>query len=256
MEYGQVSWKPEPGHADWGSLIARAERGLRRQGLPPENEVRLRYWLGLALIETGDLYRAEQEWNRLLVLSREVGAKSEMEAEALYRLGQVHRLLRRPDQAVAAFREAARRYRRTGQGERAARCHGEAGWTLLTAGRAEEALPELEAAEAGLGQRERSDLGRDLGVARALYLSLIGEREASDRLCLSLLDQPPLRAGQRAEIAWILGCNALAAGDHVTADLHAAIAHEYALEAWWPPQMERVEGLRRRVASAAAGSRL
>lgn len=253
MQDGQFTAMQGSGLSDWGQVIDRAARGLKREGLPPEQEVHLRFWLGLALCETGDLYRAEQELQRVV----ELGASTltEIQADAIFRLGQIHRLLRRPDREVAAFQEAARRHAGLSQVDRAVRCHLEAGWSLLLAGRTKEALPELEAAVAGLRALDAPDLGRDLTILRALYLSTTGERQASDQLCLEVLDRPPLKPMQRAEIAWILGCNALAEGDRTAAELHAAIAHAHAVEAWWPPQMERIDQLRKRLASGGGESR-
>ncbi|MFZ5824627.1 MAG: hypothetical protein ACOY94_09895 [Bacillota bacterium] len=243
------------GHSDWGRVISRAERGLRGRGIPPEREGLLRHNLALALWETGDLYRSEQEFQRVIALGEGSADLASLQADALYRLGNIHRLLRRPEQEVEAFRQAACRHARLRQTARAVRCQVEAGRALLLAGRAKEALPELEAAAAGLIMLDAPDLVVELRIVQALYASLTGDREGSDRHCLELLNQPPLAPCQRAEIAWILGCNAFEAGDRTAAELHAAIAQEYAVEAWWPPQMERINHLRRRLAAGDGESR-
>lgn len=243
------------GHSDWGRVISRAERGLKGAGIAPEREGLLRYNLGLALSETGDLFRAEQELQRVVALGEGPADLAELQADALYRLGQIHRLLRRLEQEVESFRQAACRHTRLRQMDRAVRCQIEAGRALLLAGRTYEALPELEAAAAGLLVLDAPDLMIELAIVQALHESLSGNWQASDRRCLELLDNPPLGPAQRAEIAWILGCNALAAGDRTAAELHAAIGHEYAVEAWWPPQMERINDFRRRLAAGDGESR-
>lgn len=243
------------GHSDWGRVISRAERGLRGAGVAPEREGLLRYQLGLALWETGDLYRAEQELERVVALGEGPADLAALQADALYWLGQIHRLLRRPEQEVEAFRQAACRHIMLRQLDRAVRAQIEAGRAQLLAGCAKEALPELEAAAAGLMMLNAPELMIELAIVQALHASLLGDRQASDRRCLELLDHPPLGPAQRAEIAWILGCNALAAGDRTAAELHAAIGQEYAVEAWWPPQMERINDLGRRLAAGDGESR-
>lgn len=255
MQNGQFSAMLGSVLSDWGRMITLAERRLKGEGLRPEREGFWRYWLGLALCETGDLYRAERELQRVVALGEEVSDLAELQADALYRLGQAHRLLRRPEREVEAFREAARRHSLLKEVDRAVRCHIEAGRSLLLAGHAEEALSDLKAAEAGLRALNAPDLSVDLGIVQALHLSLTGKRQASDQRCLDLLNQPPLGSAQRAEIAWILGCNALAAGDRSAAELHVAIGHEYAVEAWSPPQMERINALRKRLACGGGESR-
>lgn len=250
MQNGQFAAKLGSGPSEWGRVITWAERGLKRQGLRREREGYLRYWLGLALYETGDLYRAEQELRRVVELGESVRALAELQADGCYRLGLVHRLLRRPDREVAAFRRAARLHMALGSPERTVQCFIDTGWSLLLAGRETEALPELEAAAAGLTGVDAPDLEIHLRILRALSLSLTGDRQASDGCCLDLLNSPPLQPWQRAEVAWILGCNALERGDRTAAELHGAIAYEHGLQAWWPPQMDRIAQLRRRLASA------
>lgn len=207
----------------------------------------LRYWLGLGLWETGDLYRAEREWQRVVELGEGEALLGELQADALYRLGLAHRLLGRVELEIAHFRKAARLHLCLQLTKRAVRCQIEAAWSLLLAGRTAEALPELQAAAAGRKGLDAPGLAIQLGIARALYLSQVGDYESSDRRCLGLLDCPPLQSAQRADIAWILATNALAVGDQTAAELHAAIACEHAFEAWWPPQLERVEQLRKRL---------
>lgn len=241
--------------SDWGRLIARAEGDLRRDGLTPEKEGLLRYRLGRGLCETGDLYRAARELERVVALGERAAALAELQADSLYCMGLVHRLLGRLAQEVAAFRRAVRCHARLQQTDRALRCQIEVAWSLLLADCTEEALPELEAASAGQKSVDAPDLSVQLEIARALCLSQLGDRRSSDQCCLGLLDRPPLQPAQRADIAWILGLNALTAGNDTAAEIHAAIALGYALEAWWPPQMERVEQLRRRLACGGGGSR-
>lgn len=246
---GQFAAMVGSGHSDWGRVIARAERGLCKEGLPPEKEGLLRYWLGMGLYETGDLYRSERELQRAVELGTQVPDLAEMRADGLYRLGLIHRLLGRAEQEVAAFREAACCHAALHQAERAVLCLAEAAWAQLLAAGADAALPALEAALAGLRGLKAPDLAIRLGIVQALYSSLAGDRQASDQQCLALLDRPPLQPVQRAEIAWILGHNALAAGDRTAAEFHLAIAHEQAVIAWWPPQMERIAQLRRSLSS-------
>lgn len=245
---GQFTSTTGSGPLDWGRVMARAEEGLSREGLPPEKEGLLRYWLGMGLYGTGDLYRSERELQRAVQLGAQVPDLAELRADGLYRLGLIHRLLGRTEQEVAAFREAAGCHAALQQAEGVIRCQAEAAWAVLLASGADAAQPELEAAMAGLRGLKAPNLAVRLGIVRALYHSLAGDRQASDQLCLDLLDRPPLLPEQRAEIAWILGRNALGAGDRPAAEFHLAIAEGQAVEAWWPPQMERIDLLRRSLA--------
>lgn len=230
------------GAAGWERVAKRAADRLQRMGLTQRQAGRLQLWLGIAQLKMGDLYRAE----RALAL-----AASQGQPAALYHLGQVYRLLRRPWAEVAVLRWAAARYELLGQRRLAVRCHALAAWALLVEGRLVEALPALAAgASAAAGQPSR-----ELLIARALFLSLVGKRAEAEQLCLALLDQPPLPDGLRADIAWLLGCIALEAGDLTAAQLHAAIAHDYGVMAWNPPQIERIHQLRRRLAAGGGESR-
>lgn len=207
-------------------------------GLKPRQAGRLHLWLGLAQLKMGDLYRAERE----LAQAARLG-----EAGAFYRLGQVCRLLRRPAAAEVEFlRQAATRYAALKQPRSAARCYAQAAWSLMVEGKVAEAVPELAAAAGG---------GWHSLIAQALFLSLTGQREEAERLCLEMLDHPPLPSWLRAEIGWLLGCSSLEAGDLTAAQLHAAIAYSFSLVAWNPPQIERILQLRRRLPAGGGESR-
>lgn len=255
MQEGQFAAMLGAGDLRWGRLITRTERALRRPQITPVREGNLRFWLGVALFETGDLLRAEQELQRVNQLGGEFPDLAQRRAEALFRLGMIYRLLRRPHREAESFREAADRFTALGLAEGAIRSRVAISWSLLLAGCAIEALPWLEGAAAGLAALDAPEEMRvDLGIAQAFFLSLMGDRQTSDSHCFDLLGRPPLRPVQRADIAWILGCNALAAKDRTAAELHAGIAHSYAVAAWWPPQLARVDQLRQRLESVRGAS--
>lgn len=252
---GQFAAMVGPNHSDWGREMARTERELCREGLAPVREALLRYRLGTGLFETGDLYRAQRELQRSVELGEAASEPIDLQAGCQYWLGLIHRALGQVEQELVSFREAARSYARLHQEERAVRCQIELAWSLLLAGRTAEALPELHTASAGRRAIDAVQLTTPLALAEALYLSQVGHRDSSDQRCLELLDRPPLQPVQRADIAWILAGNALAAGNRTAAELHIAIAGRHALEAWWPPQVERIDQLRRRLACDGDGSR-
>jgi len=236
--------------SDWGKIKTHAERGLRAANLSQEREGILRYRLGVASLELGDLLRAEQQLLRYLQLAQSAAALEPLLAPAQERLGEIHRLLKRPGREAEAFTEAARRYEADGKLVDALRCRLEVVRTALWAGRADAARPDLLRVLAGLPLVEAPTLATDAALAYALYLSLVGRRQASMTLCMALLDAPPLAAIHRAEVSWLLAENALAMGERDVAQLHGAIAHYHGVQAWFPPQMERIESLTRRLASA------
>ncbi len=241
--------------SDWKQVKSKAERGLRGKNLTPEREGTLRYRLGSACFALGDLLRAEQQFYRYLDLTPGRVTLEPMSAHVHEQMGQIHRLLKRPSREVDSFRRAAAAYEAAGQMVDALRCRLHAAQSLLWAGRAEAALPDLLMVLTGLSLVEAPELRLKAALAHGLYLGLTGSREAGRLLCMTLLDTPPLLPADRAEVAWLLGENALAMGDLTAAELHGAIAHHHALAVWSPPQLERIESLQRRIRRAAGGSR-
>ncbi len=224
----------------WGQVIAWADRGLRIAGPHPEAEGVLRFTVAKALMHTGDLLRAERELRRFLMLAEQLPALRKALPDGLYNLAHLQRWLRRTQDSLRLFREAAAAYQAQGQRHQVAQCHLEIGWSHLLAGGLAEAESELDQARA-LGADRNTELEGDMAIASALYCHLAGDTVQSDQICMETGSLLPRQAG---EVAWILGKNALARGDLMRAAEYLAVAHDAAVELWWPPLLERVEELR------------
>lgn len=249
----KAAWR----RGEWGKVVAWADRGLHLHRREPEAEGLLRFVAASALMYIGDLYRAERELSAFRQLAETVPALQERAADGLYNLGYLKRLLRQYDEAVGCFGKAAAVYgsisRRT---QWVIRSHWEIGWTYLTAGRADEAMQELERVRAELAALPEAnrELELALGVATAWGYSQTDRLEESDRLCLRLCSLEQIRPQYLGEIAWIQGNNALARGDLKGTAGYLDTAWRAAVQDWWPPLMERVNQLGNRLATTGAAS--
>jgi tetratricopeptide (TPR) repeat protein len=240
----------------WGQAVAWAERGL---ALFPHGQAHgvlfndpaaglLHFLCGTALIYTGDLYRAERMLTQFLTRCRPGGPLERFRGDACFHLGCLMRTLGRPQAERERFREAARAYGAEGRHRQVVACWYELAWSLLLDESPGEARPLLHAAEQGAARHGDAELHNDIRIAWTLWYQLTGDWRRSRTQCLELLALGGLSYRQKADLLWILGRCALSAGAPRQAAAYAEEACEHAAEAWWPPQMERIERLRHVIA--------
>lgn len=231
----------------WGQVVVWAERGLEDRPVDPEQEGILHLCKARALINLGDLPQAEEELQAFLSLAERTEGLRCHEADALYCLGRVHQLLHRNHLAIKAFSKASGAYSSGGEAVLALQSRYQVAWTYLVEGLPEPAWAHLKAVQSGLLAYSDRTLELDTLIATALYHSLCGDRAGSERICLALLDDTGLPQRQAAEIAWILGHNALADGNPTCARGYLDIAYHAAVEDWSPCQLDRIRQLRDRI---------
>lgn len=231
----------------WQKAVLWSDRGLRLSPADREANALLHLLSGTARMYTGDLYRSERELLRVLTWAETDPQLQRLTGDALFNLGYLMRLLRRPEQEARFFRQAAEVYEAQGRHHRASVCRYEIAWSYLMEPRPELALAELSALNAD------ADLSVDLMIARGLYHCLVNEVGESERLVAPLLQGGDLPARQRADAAWIMGCNACARRDWLAAERYADEAMEAALDDWWAPQVERVHALKKRLLENRVG---
>lgn len=232
------------GVRNWGLASDWAERGLDLESKEVEARGILSFSHGRALLFIGDLIRSEREWRRFLEVAASCETLRRVEPDARYNLGLLLRTLGRTEEAFAEFARASQRFSEYGRSLSVALCHYETAWTLLLERRHEEAGVVLEQTRAALVGVNSQELETDLAIALALYHSQVGEAHEADRICGHLQEAADLAPRQRADIAWILGSNALLRGDLALAAAHLTLSHEAAVQDWWPPQLERINQLR------------
>lgn len=238
---------------EWGKAVAWAERGLAL-GPDPEATGWLNLLLGTALMYTGDAFRSERCLKAFLSAASAAPALARLMPDCLFNLAHLTRFMRHdPAREAECFRQAACEFSARGRYSQVLLCHAEAGWSYLMAGRPHEALPELEAAAAGLEQHGDPALQVYVQICWALYYRQSGEYARSQAICLELDARADLSAGQRADVAWLLGSNARSLGDWPAAAGWAEKAYEQALEDRWPLQIHRIEALRNSVPMRQAG---
>ncbi|HYF96180.1 MAG TPA: hypothetical protein VD969_28560 [Symbiobacteriaceae bacterium] len=238
---------------EWGKAIAWAERGF---GLGPDAEATgwLNLLLGTALMYTGDAFRSERCLRAFLSAAPGQPALSRLVPDGLFNLGHLMRFLRTdPATEAACFRQAAAAFADRGRFSQVLLCQTEAAWSYLTAGQTAEALPELEAVTAGLAQHGDPTLQVYVQICWAYYWRLVGDFSQSQAICEELQLRGEMTAGQRADVAWLLGSNARSLGDAAAAAGWAEKAYEQALEDLWPLQIRRIEELRSSVPANPAG---
>lgn len=234
-------------HKDWGRVMTWAERGLTPTDLCPEAEGRLRFELAGALMQIGDLLRAEQELVRFCRLEQGCPALSSWLGEALQVRAHIQRLRGQEGQSGRLFQRACIAFAAVGQHGKAMRCRFEIAWGQLMMGQCEGVQQHLAAVRASRVATSDPDLEVDLTIAMALRAKLLGNLSESDRIGWAVLERPALRDRQRAEVAWVLACNALTSGDHQRAGDLLEIAHLAAVTDWSLPQMGRIHHLRLRL---------
>ena len=229
----------------WGRAVTWADRGLSLEAGRREDRGILRYLAGTALIYTGDLPRAGRELARFRREAQRVSALRRLLGDALYNEAYLMRAMGRPDDEVTLFREAARAYTELGRTERATICWYEVAWSLLLAGRPDDAEAHLPAVEAAAAGHPDPEFPADVALARALYWHLKENRAECDEICRQLIASSELPGRQEADLCWIMARQAFARGDRQAALLLTERAAEAACGNWWPPQMERIRVLQR-----------
>ncbi len=233
----------------WSAAVSWAEKGLVGSRLDREAEGRLRFYLGTALMYTGDLFRSQRELGRAQELVARTPALRSLSGHILFNLGYGKRALRATAEAVDCFREAERAFAAEGRTARALTCRYEVAWSLLLEERAAEAWPYLEGVEAELSRLGDPSLEVDVAIARSLFHAIRGEYAEAEQICRDLIGTGEVPPRQRADAAWILGRSALESGDLEAAARHLNEAYEVATRDWWPAQIERIEEWKGRLAS-------
>lgn len=236
----------------WGRAVTWADRGLSLGAGRREDRAVLRYLAGTALIYTGDLPRAGRELARFRREAQRVSSVRRLLGDALYNEGYLMRALGRTDDEVTFFREAARAYTDLGRHEQVTICCYEVAWSLLLAGRPDEAEMHLATVEAAVAGHPDPEFPADVALARALYWHLKGHSDSCAQLCRDLIARGDMPGRQEADLCWIMAREAFAGGDQAAAQLLAERAAEAAYDNWWPPQMERIRVLQRQLSKGTA----
>ncbi|MEU7786502.1 NB-ARC domain-containing protein [Amycolatopsis sp. NPDC049159] len=188
-------------------------------------ESRLRYQLGRAHLDLGDLQSAERETRWALDLAREAKDRRN-ESAALEQLGMVAQGRGDLDAAVALFADSLRIEEELGIDRGVAARHWRIGEALLRAGREVGAARHLEAAA-----QMFAEIGDDKGAARvALGLARIDARSGHPDVAIRRLEQARAvlgRSGSAVHESNVL----LALADVARDDDQAARARRYLVEA-------------------------
>lgn len=174
--------------------------------------------------------------------------------EMLLSMASLLRLLGRGAEELACLQEAAQGLAAQGRLTALMECRRAIAWRLLLDRRPGEAWPHLQAVQVALKDHGYPELAADAAIAEALYQSLLGRVERTRSICLALSGQP-LLLRQRAEIAWLCGRCALAAGNLDAAHSFVGHAMGLAVQEWDPPLLERVSTLQEELRSACRGER-
>ena len=224
----------------WGKAVLWADRGLALCGDDVLAEGWLRFYVGTASAYR-DLLRAERE---LLAFQRLAQRHPKqlglLLGDSFYNLGYVFRAGGRLAEEVKAFHQAAEAFKASGRSGQVTNCQYEMAWSFLLWEQSEDAVPHLLEAERGLTAQGDRELELDLEVARSLLLRNSGLLDESLALTARVLERPDPKQRQRADAAWIAGCNCLDKGRLAEAARFGEEAYEAAVEAWWPPQLERI----------------
>lgn len=228
----------------WGRAVLWADRGLALNPTELHPQGMLRLYAGTALMYTGELNRAEAELRRFRTVAEAVPSLAKLHGDVLYNLACLMSIRKRTREERALFSQAAAAYDQDGRFSRAAACHCWVAWSHLLDDELEQALPALDTAEDLLDTWADPELAIDLAIARALYHRLAGETAESDGICQTLLAEGGLASRQMADVAWLLGMNALTEGLPGNAESFLAQAYAAAVEDWWPPQIDRITTLK------------
>jgi tetratricopeptide (TPR) repeat protein len=247
-----ASWSATQLHR-WAAAIAWADRGVPCARGDQEAIGWLKFYAGSASAHIGDLMRAERELQQFRLLAADCPKLRRIDGDALYNLGYVARARSLLADEIEYFTKAQEAYRMVGLAGKSLASAYEIGWSYLLAGRPLDAEPVLTAVAAAFHPHEDPILHVDLSIAMALFHSQCGRLALSDQLGEALLQTEELSDQRLADIKWILARNALERGDHAEATRHVTTAYEAALEHWWPPQLERIDRLRRQVTSQPVG---
>jgi tetratricopeptide (TPR) repeat protein len=231
----------------WGLSVAWADRCWRTAPVEPEIVGLLHFYKGTALIYIGDIYRAEAELQQFRAVAVEVPKLQALAGDVLFNLAYVKRLLGEPQRETQLFAEAAQAYEAAGRSGQVAGCQYEISWSLLLAGSPDDAALYLQAAVAALLQSDEPTLPAKLALATALLQALRGSLLRANRICERVVRRYAILPEQIADAHWILGCNALKAGDRARAASHAADAYDAAIQHWWPPQLDRINALKAQI---------
>jgi len=226
----------------WGLVVTWAERGLA--ALPgPDTRSWLLYLLGVALSNTGDIFRAVRslrEAARLTAGSPRIGFLSPY---VLLALGYAMRYQRDFREELSSFQQAAVEFANLGRYSQSALCHLEAAWSSLLAGDTDTATIHLESLHPLLREHADPDLRNRVEAARALFFVLVGEHQQAQVIASDLLRQTDLTPNCRADVQWTLGLSRHAVGDSAEAYQLATAAYEDALVDVLPLQVSRIETL-------------
>lgn len=234
----------------WGEAVDWAERGLAFEDGQNEDLGWLHFSLGSALLFIGDVYRSErafQAFHELAIVTPTL--EKVLGPDGLFNWGFLKRSLRQTEAEIRLFREARAAYAGQNRFRSSLQAGIEVVWTLLIANKRQEAEAELAAILPALQQHGDAELRIDVGIEQAFISRLADDLEGSQHLLESLWARQDLLFRQRAEVAWLAGCNSLSTGDAATAKYWADAAFRNAAEDWFPQQIQRISDLRKSLLS-------
>lgn len=211
------------------------------------------YRQGTAALYIGDYALAEEKLTRAVEIDTPARSGLDRHRGAiLYNLADALMRRKNYDAASVKFRQARDVFAEAKDAAGVIRCHLQAAWAELMAGRPEPAGAYLEQAVDGLAECQDADLQNTSLTNRALYHLRMQELPEAVNLCREIM--APGRAGVTAlhlsDASWIAGEAALLQGLLPVADTMAAIALDEGRKANWPPAQNRATDLRRRVFEA------
>jgi tetratricopeptide (TPR) repeat protein len=238
----------------WGEAVSWAERGQSLEGWnDPEAAGWLQFRLGTAVMYVGDICRSERELTAFVQIAPQIPSLKKHRADGLFNLACLARLKPASQDDLRLFQEAQRDYHAHGRFNRALACQPQIAWSHLSRGNLEAARAALAQADAELADHGDPETGVDLQTTWAWYHHLRGDCEQSVSLCRAVLKEPAATGGKQADVLWILALNAMQEGDHGHAAVLAEEAYGHAVADWWPPQLLRIENLRKSLRATLAG---
>lgn len=237
----------------WSAAMRWAEQGLELSSLSEEALALLCFYGGTAHLYGGDPHLSDRHLRRFLELAGRTDTVAKLLPDGFFSLMYTMRYLCRVDEERRFAKEAAAAYARHGRFSQVAQIYVDLAWAELHREELEAAAAALERAASFMNEHGDSELRIKQQLCLALTYQLESDFTQSNRVCEHLLTDPDLTIAQEADLAWILGRNALRLGDGAAARKWSERAYECAVEQWFPLQLAYVEQLRSSVTASKVG---
>lgn len=230
-----------------GVALKWAEVAEEMKGLDPEAAGHLNFVLAKVHMRIGNWPRAECAVKSFMAAAEHLPALRPLIPWAYHNWALIERYLQREGPEISHLCAALEGYSAFGLRQQALHCRLEIAWSFLLREEPAFAFPYLKDALAAMDIDGTADLREDVETISALYRFQTHDLAAAEADCEKILARAGVTPRRAADAHWILGLIARARRDLVSASDHAELALDSALDDYWPPQVERINALRRGV---------